>query len=400
MKVPQIDIAVVGAGPQALTLITHLLQKRPKMRGRVRVFDPAGTWLHQWQHQFGAQGIPYLRSPAAHHPSPNPHDLRRFAESRPDDLIPPYDRPSTALFQEFCQDLIQQWDLSNWICPYRVTRIQPLQPHFQLALDDGSCVSARRVVVATGSPLTQSPNWAQALPSQYPADRLCHSSAVDLRCLPHPLCERILIVGGGLTSGHLAWGAFNRGAQVTLLYRRTLQERFFDTDPGWLGPKYLKQFQAEPDWDTRWSMVQSARDGGSLTPELMTQLRRVQRSGALQIRENCQVQRILWQGSEWEVLCQDGSLFQVDRIWLATGYRFDVSADPLWQDVRQHHPIQEVGGLPVLEPDLRWPGCHLYVMGGLAALHLGPTARNLSGSRSASERIVPSLLHPPQRILC
>lgn len=394
MESPHIDIAVVGAGPQALTLVTHLLQKRPKMRGRVQVFDPAGTWLHQWQHQFGAQGIPHLRSPAVHHPAPNPYDLRRFAESRPDDLLKPYDRPSAALFQDFCQHLIHHWDLAGWIRPHRVTRIQSLRPRFRLALDDGSGLIARRVVVATGSPLIQIPSWAQAVP-EYPTDRLCHSSGVNLRSLPHPLDERILIVGGGLTSGHLAWGALNRGAQVTLLSRRSLRERLFDTDPGWLGPKYLKGFQEEPNWHTRGSMVQSARDGGSLTPELMTQLRQAQRSGTLQIRENCQVRQIQWQGSEWQVGCEDGISLQGDRIWLATGYRFDVAADPLWQDLRRHHPVQEVGGLPVLEEDLRWPGCHLYVMGGLAALRLGPTARNLWGARSACERIVPSLLHPP-----
>jgi glycine/D-amino acid oxidase-like deaminating enzyme len=198
-----------------------------------------------------------------------------------------------------------------------------------------------------------------------------------------------------LTSGHLAWGALNLGARVTLLYRRTLQESLFDTDPGWLGPKYLKQFHAEPNWDTRWAMVQSARNGGSLTPELMTQLRQAQKSGILQIQEDCQVQQIWWQGSEWKILCREGTSFHVNRIWLATGYRFDVSADPVWQDLRQQHPVQEVGGLPVLEEDLRWPGCHLYVMGGLTALQLGPAARNLWGARLASERIVPSLIHPP-----
>ncbi len=395
MDLPQIDIAVVGAGPQALTLITHLLQKRPKMRGRVQVFDPARTWLHQWQQQFGAQRIRYLRSPAVHHPAPNPHDLHRFAESRPeDDLLKPYNRPSTALFQEFCQHLIQLWDLADWIRPHRVTRIQSLQPRFRLDLDDGSCVIARRVVVATGSPLIQIPAWAQAVLPGYPPDGLRHSHAVDLRSLPHPLSERILIVGGGLTSGHLAWGALNQGSQATLLCRRSLQERFFDTDPGWLGPKYMKGFQTEPDWNVRLSRIQSARDGGSLTPELMSQLRQAQRSGTLQIWENCQIHQIQWQGSAWQVLCQEEPSFQVDRIWLATGYRFDVRADPLLQDLQQQHPIPVVGGLPVLEEDLCWPGCQLYVMGGLAALHLGPTARNLWGARSASERIVPSLLHP------
>jgi cation diffusion facilitator CzcD-associated flavoprotein CzcO len=36
-----IDIAIIGAGPQALTLVTHLLQKKKSMRDRLMVFDPS-----------------------------------------------------------------------------------------------------------------------------------------------------------------------------------------------------------------------------------------------------------------------------------------------------------------------------------------------------------------------
>lgn len=86
----QIDIAIVGAGPHALTLITHLLQKCKQLSHRFLVFDPSGTWLHQWQQQFAALEIPHLRSPAVHHSHPNPYALRRFAESRPHELFSPY----------------------------------------------------------------------------------------------------------------------------------------------------------------------------------------------------------------------------------------------------------------------------------------------------------------------
>ncbi|NEQ53679.1 MAG: lysine N(6)-hydroxylase/L-ornithine N(5)-oxygenase family protein, partial [Leptolyngbya sp. SIO3F4] len=86
-----IDLAIVGAGPQALTLVTHLLRKKQTMGNRFVVLDPSGQWLQQWQHQFAAYEIPHLRSPVVHHPDPNPYALRAFAESRPDELFPPYD---------------------------------------------------------------------------------------------------------------------------------------------------------------------------------------------------------------------------------------------------------------------------------------------------------------------
>lgn len=111
MAQSQIDIAVVGAGPQALTLVTHLLQKKQTMRNRFVVLDPAGGggWLRQWQQQFAAQEIAELRSPAVHHPDPNAHALRTFAEGRYHGLHSPYDRPGTALFQEFCDTVVQRW---------------------------------------------------------------------------------------------------------------------------------------------------------------------------------------------------------------------------------------------------------------------------------------------------
>ena len=53
-----IDLAIIGAGPHALTLTTHLLQKRQRIRGKFLVFDPSGRWMSQWEHQFKALEIP------------------------------------------------------------------------------------------------------------------------------------------------------------------------------------------------------------------------------------------------------------------------------------------------------------------------------------------------------
>ncbi|ELR97644.1 hypothetical protein GLO73106DRAFT_00014570 [Gloeocapsa sp. PCC 73106] len=41
------------------------------------------------------------------------------------------------------------------------------------------------------------------IPPNYPKEKLCHSSQINLRNLSLA-SQRILIIGGGLTSGHLA----------------------------------------------------------------------------------------------------------------------------------------------------------------------------------------------------
>ncbi len=399
-----IDLAIVGSGPHALTLVTHLLQKKKSMRGRFLVFDPSGTWMSQWNHQFAALEIPHLRSPAVHHPAPNPHALRTFAESRSDELFPPYDLPGTQLFQDFCQEVIHRWQLHNCIYPVQVMQVKPMgdrasstnRSRFCLELSDGQTIVARRVVIANGGGVPHIPDWVGQVSEGYPGDRLLHSHQVDLRGL-RLQGERVLIIGGGLTSGHLAVGAMNRGAQVVLMARRTLYEKLFDAAPGWLGPKYLKNFWAEPNWETRWQMIQQARNGGSMTPAVLTRLRRLERDGKISFYEQCQVSQACWNEDHWQVYCENSAVHEcihhqkIDRIWFATGSQLDAEKHPLLQDVLDLYPTEVVNGLPVIDEHLRWPGCELFVMGGLAALRGGPAARNLSGARAASDRIVPAL---------
>ncbi|MEM9266843.1 MAG: FAD/NAD(P)-binding protein [Cyanobacteria bacterium P01_F01_bin.13] len=394
-----IDLAIVGAGPQALTLVTHLLQKKQSMRKRFVVLDPTGQWLQQWQHQFAAYEIPHLRSPVVHHPDPNPHALRAFAESRANELFPPYDLPGTQLFQDFCQEVIRRWQLQDRVIPAQVEHIEPIRQkgqRFQLTMTDGQVLMARRVVLAVAGGVPHTPDWSKALPKPYPSERLYHSHQVDLRRL-RLRGERILIVGSGLTAGHLALGAIARGAQVLMMARRTFYEKLFDADPGWLGPKYLKGFYAESDWQTRWQMIRDARNGGSLTPAVLTKLRRLQRDGKISFYEQCEVHSATWKETAWNVVCNHPEAHDcithlpIDRIWLATGSTLDVNHWPLLSAVKEQYPLPTVQGLPVLDKHLRWPGCNLFIMGGAAALQVGPVARNVFGAKLACNRIVPAL---------
>ena len=404
----QTDIAVIGAGPQALTLVTHVLQKKEAFRDRIQVFDPSGTWMTQWQQQFAAQEIAELRSPAVHHPEPHPHALRTFATGRSHELHPPYDRPGAQLFQEFCDTVVQRWQLQDYVIPAKITGLEHVQrkpSQFRLTLSTGDTVLARRVILATGGGQPHYPMWANQVNTTHPPERLCHANHVRLPALRSLAGETVLIVGSGLTSGHLAVGAVARGAKVVMMARRTFQEKMFDADPGWMGPKYLKGFHAEPNMEARWQMIQQARNGGSLTPAIMTRLRRLQNQGHITFYEQCQVTHADWKEGAWQLCCDTCSAQEnqrpldhdcithqsIDRIWLATGTTLDIQRHPLLADVLEQFPIETVNGLPVLDEYLRWPGCELFLMGPWATLRVGPVARNLRGGKLASERIVPAL---------
>jgi cation diffusion facilitator CzcD-associated flavoprotein CzcO len=257
----------------------------------------------------------------------------------------------------------------------------------QLALSDGSTMAAGRFVIATGSGTPQLPSWAGAISGNHPPEALQHSDRIYLPSLHQLQGQRILIVGGGLTSAHLALGALRRGARVHLLCRRTLKHKPFDADPGWLGPKYLKAFHSEPCMQRRHRQVLEARDGGSITPETAAQLRQAQRTGALRLHEHCEVSSARWCSDQWTLLCTNGHGLEADRIWLATGRCQGVSQHPLVRQLQQQRPIKLVNDLPVLASDLSWPGNAVHVMGGLSALQIGPAARNLFGGREAAQRI-------------
>jgi hypothetical protein len=145
-------------------------------------------------------------------------------------------------------------------------------------------------------------------------------------------------------------------------------------------------------------MIQSARNGGSLTPAIFTQLRRLERDGKLSFYNRCEVQSAAWKGDSWTVTCNQADAHDclahlpIDRIWLATGSTLDVNHWPLLADIRATYPQTVINGLPVLDHHLRWAGCNLFIMGGAAALQLGPVARNLYGGKLASGRIVPALI--------
>lgn len=113
-------IGFIGSGPHNLAALAFLLKANPSLRSEVAVFDPSGAWLTRWDHQMASQEIVHLRSSSVHHPDPDPLALRHFAQGRHDEFYPPYQLPGTALFREFCADMIRRYDLDPLVRPLKV----------------------------------------------------------------------------------------------------------------------------------------------------------------------------------------------------------------------------------------------------------------------------------------
>ena len=192
----RIELAVVGAGPCGLAILSRLSRDCTStgthelgpesaaaiLRATV-VIDPAGGWLAAWRRKLGSQGVAQLRSPAFVHPHPSrviDETLRRWADAhgRRAELdaiaaadvadVPrdrPWHTPSAGAFDGFCAGLLAEHGGPVRLRAARVVDVRPLSPPadgFELRLDRGEprTLRARRVVLAVGDGATpRLPPW-------------------------------------------------------------------------------------------------------------------------------------------------------------------------------------------------------------------------------------------------
>ena len=364
------SVAIVGAGPQALALVLTLLDRDPAWRDRVTAIDPSGTWLSQWRTRFRHHRIDRLRSAGVHHPHPDPTSLRAHARrcDRLVELHAPYDQPGTELFDHYCDRLLLEASLAPMVRPDEVAEVVPLPHRALVVLRGGTALEVDRAVLATNPLRRRLPAEAEG------ADRPWrHADDIDLTDETDLAGARIDVVGGGLTAVQLAVGAAGQGARVRLLSRRPLVERAFDVHPGWLGPRHLDDYRRR-DHRARRQLIDRARGGGSVPVHDLTRLRR------------SDVRHLVDDAAPTTALGGDA-----DEVWFATGHQLDAAADPLLAQLRQRVPTEIHDGLPALDRDLAWPGTTVHLMGGYAALTLGPAARNLWGARQGADRIATTL---------
>ena len=296
----------------------------------------------------------------------------------------PTDPPLVGVFASFCSQLIERLELTDLVVAGRVTELAPGEPLTVTATNTtmSTTIRARRVVWTGNTALAVTP---AALTPWIDARAVQHATDVDLRSIGSLAGEHVMIVGGGLTAGHLVVAALARSARVTLVTRRPIVERDFDVEPGWLGPRYLSGFWKAGSPQHRLDTARAARGGGSMPGWMRRRLRTEVRAGHLEHRIG-PIEETTFDDDGGEV-CVAGKPLRVDRCWLATGTRPDVRADR----ALAAHVDQDIDGVPVVDTDLRVGRSPVHVTGRLAMMELGPAAGNLWGARSAARRITREL---------
>ena len=354
------ELLVIGAGPYGLAVAAAA-------RRRGLSVQVVGEPMSFWRENMPARML--LRSGRDWHlDAAGEHTYEAFIEDRHVDPIP------VDTFIEYADWFSAQ----NDVVPLRrrVERLSHENAAFTAHLDDGSSLTADRVVAAPGiasfavepSPLTE-----RLAPEQW-----SHTvSTVDFAGLRG---QRVLIVGGRQSAFEWAALLAEEGAErIDVVHRHDTPE-FTESDwsfvdellaetrrtRGWFRslPKPEQKAIAERFWQVGrlqlepWLAPRITRDNVNLHPR--TEIAELGGNGALSAR------------------LTDGTLIEADHLLLATGYRPDM------RRVAYLPGIELADGWPVLDPDFQTSIPGLYIPGFPSTRDFGPFFGFVAGATTTA----------------
>jgi hypothetical protein len=259
---------------------------------------------------------------------------------------------------------------------------------FRLELDDGTSVSARRVVVACGiAPFERIPAGFEGLP----AGRVSHTA--HHRDLGVFAGQRVAVLGGGQSAFESAALMRERGAaHVEVLVRKPsvvwLRGHGVKKRIGRLGPIVYAPTDVGPLWYSRLverpglfrQLPRGAQDkiaARSIRPACSHFVR--VRLGEIAISTGVGLRDAQERDGQLRLSLSDGSVREVDHLMLGTGYKVDV-ARYAFLDEGILEDLRRVDGYPVLRRGLETSVADLHMVGAPAAWSFGPINRFVSGS--------------------
>lgn len=389
-----LDWLIVGGGIHGVHLGLVLLVRGQVARERLALLDPHEQLLARWRHCTRNVGMTFLRSPSVHHLDGPAFSMVAFAKLAGSEdpehdarFAPPYHRPALSLFEAHCSALLDASRLDQLHLRGCARDLVIHDDHVELDTTLGP-LRTRKLVLAFGlGDRLEIPGWAAALREQGVAVEHVFDERFDARELDE--FRHALVVGGGISAIQLALALAERGSgPVTLLTRHPLRESQFDSDPGWLGPRFLTGYAKLGDARLRRAAIDEARQRGSAPRDVLVALRRARKAGRVRVLQGEVVRARFDRSLGPELWLRAGQVVHADRIVLATG--FARGRPGRWLDAaieREQLPLAPCG-FPLVDAALRWHP-RIHVSGPLAELEIGPVARNIAGARMAAERIVP-----------
>lgn len=381
---------IIGGGIHGCTISVYLLKHGKVNNENLCIIDPHSEPMTRWKRNTERISMQYLRSPSVHHIDIYPFSLQQFDNTLvgEGDFYGRFKRPSLHLFNEHSEKIINDTKLKKSWHKGTVVEVERRDECWEVTTAKGEVIRAINIVIAISvNEQLIIPHWAQKLASvsQKQVSHIFQDNLTDINKLPPPLA----IIGGGITAAHLAIKMSRMfPSKVSLIKRHPFRVHDFDSDPGWLGVKLQNPYRKVEDYHLRREQIKNARLKGSVPKDVLIKVKRLEREQKLQILDGEVNSYTVEQDNL--ILNIDSKILKVKHVILATG--FLPTRPGKWLDklIKTKDLKCANCGYPIVNKDLQW--CpHLYVMGPLAELEMGPIARNISGARQAAEKIVASL---------
>ena len=294
-----------------------------------------------------------------------------------------------------------------------VSKLSPRTDHVEVALADGSLLRAKRVVVATGRPGAGGAHWPCGIDRSMAPALAAHSSdPIDFAALAG---RRVAVIGAGASAWDNAASALEAGAaQVQMFCRRAVLPQINKARAN-ANPGFFEGWSALES-DRRWALANYLDRVQAPPPH--ESVHRVLAHAGFRLHRGTPVGSARPAGRKVVLALDDGREQDFDFLILATGFRTDLVADPLfaelskrfarWSD-RYQPPAElqnrRLGAMPFLGEGFelleREPWCgdpvskddisRIHVFNGASFASFGALALDVPSLDIASERIAVAL---------
>lgn len=332
---------IVGAGPFGLAMAA---QAQALGIDSVLIGRPMSFWKKHMP-----EGM-VLRSGCNWHLDPTERDtIERFLETRgqnPSDVEP----LSLALYLEYAEWFEQAKGIRSK--PLQVVGLDRRNGHFEATLDDGSVVTADRVLLALGfASFAQIPEELAAI---IPAEGSAHTC--DCVGLDRFAGQRILVVGGRQSAFEWAALLSEAGAARVHVCHRHETPAFTRSDWSWVDP-LVERIGNEPGWYRGLSTAERAALNARFWAEGRLKLEpwlgpRVYRD-EIAIHPKTRIVGCEPGARALQIRLDVGDILEVDRVIYATGYKVNLQRVALLQAGSLLDRIECCDGFPVLDTSLQ-----------------------------------------------
>ncbi len=385
-----IDIAIIGAGPYGLSAAAHLREAGVE----ARIF---GKPMEFWADKMPAGML--LRSPRPASTISDPKSKFTLEAYELANDITPVKRTPLDTFVGYGKWFVQQ--ISSDLDLRDISRVEKHNSAFKVMLEDGTQLTARRIVVAAGvGSFRRIP-----MPFASLSEKVC-SHCYDGRELAG-LGKRVAVIGAGQSALECAALLSEVGAEVEVI-ARIPELRWIGMHPKLhqlgpiskvlyskhdIGPIGISRLVAYPNmlyhtpraWRDR-IRTRAVRSAGA--PWLRPRL------GNVKITTGRSIKSVEETRGYVKLTLDDGSERSVDHLLLGTGYSVDITKYKfLSPDLMLG--IDQFNGYPRLSRGLRSSVPGLHFLGAPAARSFGPLLNFVTGTEFASKELVSNLARKP-----